>query len=186
MKEIVKKMVHLLDVPTYLVKEVVGLPLENCFLNSIEELKMAFIDADEDSEEWWVVGEKLRSLLVKEIKKNNLEKIKEIYFLAKELEFPDVEIIALRYWDDLALEEVEKAITDEELKVAFGKTPKTGNSRRIALEKKSQWALKDFDAAKNLAEAAKACKRAPKNSEAKRFIVKGIYDLYFKNEVKRI
>jgi len=50
MKDIVKNLAKLLDVPIWLVKESVGIKLEECHSGSIEEVKMAYLDADKGSE----------------------------------------------------------------------------------------------------------------------------------------
>jgi len=181
MKDIVKNLAKLLDVPIWLVKESVGIKLEECHSGSIEEVKMAYLDADKGSEEERTAQEKLKMLLLNQLKNVGTKGMKDIYYIAKELEIYEVEIAAFHSWDELAMEYVEKAQTDEELKLAYDNTPKNSNSRRAAIEKKSKWSLNDLKQAKSLDEHIRACKRAPNNSEAKRVAIRHIFEDFFEN-----
>jgi len=120
-------------------------------------------------------------LLLNQLKNVGTKGMKDIYYIAKELEIYEVEIAAFHSWDELAMEYVEKAQTDEELKLAYDNTPKNSNSRRAAIEKKSKWSLNDLKQAKSLDEHIRACKRAPNNSEAKRVAIRHIFEDFFEN-----
>jgi MoaA/NifB/PqqE/SkfB family radical SAM enzyme len=180
MKDRIKDLARLLDVPTWLVKESLGMPLEECPANSVEEAKLDYIYADKESEEERAALKKLNAFLLKIITTANIEKIQEVYSLAREFGIYEIEVAALYKWNELARECVDKAKTDEELKMAYEKTPKNSSSRRAALEKKSRWALKSLEEARTLDEYVRACKRAPKDSDTKRYIIKYIYDSFFK------
>ena len=183
MKDRINDLAKLLGLPTWLIKESVGIPLPECSVAYIDQAKRELVDADPDSEEERAAYERLRDLLDKELKGfkgYSLEKAREIYSIAKEFENPELEVEAHHRWNDLAGEEVEKAKNMKELLIAFDKTPKNGSSRRAALEKQSSFALSDFRKAQTKEDLVSACNKAPKESEAQRVIIKKIYELYFK------
>lgn len=182
MRDKIEDLAKLLDVPAWLVKESLGIPLEECSALTLEQAKVAYIDADKGNEEERAAWLKLEALLKVALKTDKIEELVEIYSLAKEYKIHDVEIDALHRWDDLSAEEVAEAQIDEELKKAFERTPKDSGSRRAAIEKKSQWALKDLNEAITLEDCIEAGKRAPKDSDTKRYIIKKIYDSFFKNK----
>lgn len=175
----IRKLAHLCDAPTWLIKESIGIPLEHLSAESFREIKMAYVDADEDSEEQHVAFEKLRSMLLTELKTSRLTRTKEIYDLAIEFNIHDVKVEALHHWNDLSLDEVQTAKNYEQLDLAYERAHSSSSAKRAALEKRAQWAEEDFKKAHTFDRMLKACKNAPQGSETKRKIIKEIYQRYF-------
>ncbi|MFZ4632124.1 MAG: hypothetical protein ACOYL8_02870 [Patescibacteria group bacterium] len=184
MKDLEKKIgriSRILGVPTWLVKESIGIPLESLSDYSYQAVKTAYIDSDEGSEEQRASLERLISMLATELKSSSLLRTKEIYDLALEFHINEIKVEAFHRWDDLSLEEVVEARDYKELRIAYDRTHISGSARRAAIEKRAQWAKQEFLKAHTFDKLSKACKHAPEESDIQREIIKAIYELYFKD-----
>lgn len=174
----IRKIAHLLKVPAWLVKESVGIPLEQLRDFSFLAVKTTFIDADEGSEEQHVAREKMCAILMAELKSSSLLRTKTIYELSLEFELHEIKIEASHRWNDLSHEEVLAAKDYEQLSLAYERTHPGSGARRAASEKMAKWAERDFSKAKTFDQKIRACKNAPNKSEAKRLMIKIVYEQY--------
>jgi len=175
----IKRLSQICGAPIWLVKESLGIPLETLPNASFEDLKMVCIDADEDSEEQYVALEQIRLMFLIDLKSSSLSRAKEIYELALELDLGDVKIEASQRWNDLSLDEVKRAKDYEQLDLASERAHPNSSAKRAALEKRAQWAERDFLKAHTLESMSQACRNAPQRSEIKKEIIKEIYIRYF-------
>ena len=167
--------------PSWLIKEAIGLPLPECNRSSFEEIKRNYIDADKNSEEERAYFNNFSILLKKKLELGNLEIAKEIYEISIELEMDEIKELALSRWNDLSSEEVAMAKTYSGLDLAYDRSHKNSQARREVVSKKIQWATREFFEANTLIRLQKACSHAPENSEIQKRIIKEIYQRYFEH-----
>lgn len=175
----INKIAKSVDLPIWLVKESLGIPLAKMPDNSFSVIKLAYLDADNDSEEQRVAYEKICLMLKQELRSSNLLRTKEIYELAIEFQIPEIKIDALYHWNDLSTDEVAVAKNYEELELAHDRAHPSSSARRDAIEKQTKFAERDYLRAHTFPGFVNACKHAPRNSDLQRKIIKTIYERYF-------
>lgn len=177
MKEKIKKIAELLGEPIWRIKEALGIDDNKTYSSlSINELKIAFRDADPDSEEEYFIQKEFERRLGTEISSGIFNRIRDAYFLALELELEKSKLEAFQAWDELAIREVEKAVSYEDLKIACDRAPKSGRARILARQKKEAILMKALDQARTIGEYVDIFKKAPAGSKIRSLAAKNIYD----------
>lgn len=177
----IKKIAKAVDVPIWLVKESLGIPLVKISDSSFALVKLAYLDADNDSEEQRVAFEKLSLMLMQELETSSLSRTKEIYELSIEFQIPEIKIEALDHWNDLSSDEVAAAKNYEALEIAHDRSHPSSSARREAIEKQIKFVERDYSKAHTFTSLVKACKHAPKDSDIQRLIIKTIFQRYFEH-----
>lgn len=180
MEEKIKKIAILLGEPVWRVKEALGIQSGQIDYSSWREddLKIAFRDSSPDSQEEYYIQKEFSRRLSAEISSGALNKVRDAYFLATELELEEVKLIAFQVWDELSLAEVVKASDYTSLKTACDMAPKFGRARILAHKKKEEVLEESFKIATTIDDYVKIFKKAPSNSNLRSEVVKQMIELF--------
>lgn len=177
-KEKIKKLAELLGEPVWRIKEALGIGCDKDYSSSSDnELKIDFRDSAPDSEEEYFIQKELERRLEIEISSGVFNRIRDAYFLALELELEKTKLKALQAWDDLSLEEVNKASSYEEIKTACNRAPKAGRARILAHERKNAILEEQYNEAESLQDYIALFKKASFETNLKSQIAQKIFEL---------
>lgn len=173
----IKKIAALINEPLWFIQDALGLLNIDHSSLSLNDLKIIFRDSSAESEEEFCCLKEIARRIEEQILSAELNKVREAYFLANELDLEDLKLKALKNWDELSLKEVRGANNYEEIRIACERSPRAGFARLLAHQKKEKIIIRLYDEAKNLEDFIDLYKKTPKNSPHRKKIIQKLYKL---------
>lgn len=171
-KDKIKKISELTSESAWAIKKILGmLPEVDYSQLSLLDLKVAYKDADDKSEEEAGLYEELSKRVFAEISSKSLERVRDAYFLAKELCLDSLAIKAFDFWEDIAWQEIVAADDYDKLKLACQRTPRISRAYSFALEKKEVFLARELEEAKTIEDYQKIFKKAFVGSQARNIAI---------------